>query len=350
MVDAVPFVSSGKVRVPEGKFYEDDELVNQNGIPVVLPNPTRDERREIKFYKTIYKGVMFITGGARQGKDLTGVVISYLMKRYFGRPILLDFKPMRLFGDYTYFNPQLMMAEISRMARLSAVMDSDMKKPLSEAEIKVFEEASVDWVNANPIFQNAVVYFSELGRYCPKRAPMNRVNRFIGALCSQWGHLDMLVLGTHLQQSEIDRFTFLDKAKLWAVCSWMRTRADTTRAEIARDMRVVGDQVFHGGMRNVNYFVDGGQPREYLTTEETVFAITLQGRKRASENAILGYLRGAGPTRASEIADSLGVGIDDALEALYSLSLMGLVTGNNFFSLYKSKNLVNLVPALRKEA
>ena len=45
-------------KVLESKYYDDSDLVGQNEIPVILPNPTRAERREIKFFKTIYDGFL----------------------------------------------------------------------------------------------------------------------------------------------------------------------------------------------------------------------------------------------------------------------------------------------------
>lgn len=337
-------------KVLEGKYYDDAELVGQNDIPVILAHPTRDERREIKFFKTIYKGVMFVTGGARQGKDLFGVVLSFLMKRYFGRRILLDFKPKRLFGEYTYFNPQLMMGEISKMARLSEVEGEDMNKPLGEKQAEMFTEAANEWIDKNTLmFQNAVVYFSELRRYCYKRNPSNRINKFVGAVATQWGHLDMLIIGTHMQEDEIDRYTYLEKAKLWVVCNWMLTRQNTTKAVITRDMYLGGDGVFNASLKKMNYYVDGGAPREYLTHANTMFAITPLGAKEANNNAILAYLKG-GACLASEIADAVGAGLDETLADMFSLSLLGYVVGNRFYDLYPTKNLVNLKPTMRKEA
>lgn len=338
-------------KVLDSKYYDDSDSVGINDIPITLTNPTRAERREIKFLKTIYKGVMFVTGGPGQGKDLFGVVLSYLMKRYFNRRVLLDFKPKRLFGEYTYFNPQLMMSEISKMARLSGVEGVDVDKPLSDAQAKVFTEAAKEWIDDNVLlFQNAVVYFSELKRYCYKRNPSNRINKFVGALNDQWRHLDMLVIGTHLQENEIDQFTFMDKAKLKTVCKWMLTRPNTTRAKVYRDVYLNEDGVFNASLKPVPYLVDGGAPRDFLTHKDTVFTITPQGIKEAKSNIILSLLKKAGATSVEVIADSLSARLDETLSALYSLSEMGYVAGNRFFDLYNSKGRVNLVPTLRKEA
>lgn len=331
----------------DNKYYDDSEFTGLEDIPVVLPNPNRDERREIRLFKSIYKGTMFVTGGARQGKDLFVYTLLYLMKRYFGRRVLLDVRPKRLFGEYVYFNPAVMMAEINKMAHLSGV--EGMDKPLDEKQGRIFTEAALEWVDKNTVlFQNAVVYFSELRRYCYKRNPSNRINKFIGALLTQWGHLDMLAVGAHMQENEIDRYTYLDKTKFWVVCRWMQTRSDTTQAQIVRDM-VLGNSGVYNMSPNeqVNYYVDGGAPREYLTNAKTVFKITKFGTKIAKENILLAYLQKIGAISAEQIARDMGAGIDETLKALFTLAQMGYIVGNNrFFDLFHSKNLVNLVPTL----
>lgn len=332
----------------DDKYYDDGDLIGQDEIPVILPNPNRGERREIKLFKSIYRGVMYVGGGARQGKDLFGVTLSYLFKRYFGRSILLDFKPRRLFGHYTYFNPQLMMSEISKMAKLSEV---DLGKPLgSKEQEQRFTEASNEWVDKNTLlFKNSVVYFSELRRYCHNRNPHNRVNKFVGALATQWGHLDMLIIGTHLQQDEIDYKSYLEKTKIWVSCKWMATRLHTTRAMITRDMYLNGEEVLVHSPRDIPYTVDGGASREFLTHTETRFTLTPEGAKRTGDVEILSYLKGKRLVAAKDIAIGLGAGLDETLKTLWVLSTMGCVVGNRLFDLWNSKNMVNLQPTIKGE-
>lgn len=332
------------------EFYDDSEFIGIDDIPIILANPTRDERREAKFFKSIYRGIMYVGGGARQGKDLFGMVMAYLMRRYFGRPVLLDCKPRRLFGEYTYFNPELMMNEISKMARLSTVETGQKEMPLDKNQEKAFTEASNEWIEDNKVkFQNAIIYLSELGRYCPRRNPHNRVNRFIGALNSQWGHLDFLMVGTHLQQNEIDLTTYMGKVKLWVNCTWMISRQDTTHATIVREMYLDDSAVINASLPVMNYYVNGGKPREFLTHEKTYFKITPYGQRQRNGHDILAYLDKYGVKQADVIANRLGANVPETLEALFKLSLSGCVIGNRFFDLYNSKGFVNLKPTIGKE-
>ena len=61
-------------------------------------------RRDAEVLRSIGRGTMLIHGDRGSGKDLLGVVIDYLNKYYFGRPILVDFLPKKAFGKYTLFN------------------------------------------------------------------------------------------------------------------------------------------------------------------------------------------------------------------------------------------------------
>jgi hypothetical protein len=334
-------------------FYDDGNLGNLYDIPVVLPNPTREERREIRFLKSIYRGVMFVTGKARQGKDLFVMTLGKLNKRYFGRRILLDVKPRRLFGEYTYFNPRIMMMEINKMARLSGVGEvdeADLDKPLRGKQEDEFVKAAYEWIDKNEVmFKGALVYLSELRRYCYNRNPHNRVNKFVGALATQWGHLDMLLVGAHIQEHEIDQWTFLGNVNLWVTCSWSLTRLNTTDVKVRRGIYESEVGHFDVTLPPILYRVDGGVPREFLTAEETIFTITPAGMKEASTDRILSYLAQAGSSTALDVAKQLRASVDGVLESLWLLSRDGYVVGNRLYDTYNTQNLVNLVPALPKE-
>ena len=196
-------------RLPDA-YYDETDLEDLYHISVVLENPTWAQKKEIELYKTLYRGVMLVTGKPRSGKDLFGVTFARLNKLYFGRPVLLDFKPKRLFGDYTPFYPQTMIQEINKMARQAKFISDNTETPMSENEADYFESHTQEWLDKNDtLFKNAILYLSELKRYCYNRNPMSRMNKFIGSLCDIHGHLDLLVLGTHIDHREIDFKTCL---------------------------------------------------------------------------------------------------------------------------------------------
>ncbi len=271
-------------------YYDDTDLESLYDIPVVIQNPTYSQRKEIELLKTLYRGVMLVTGRPRSGKDLFGVSFSYLNKVYFGRPVLLDFKPKRLFGEYIPFNPTVLMQEINKMAKvanLSRLIDVD--ETMTTEQEEVFEKASKDWLESNEVqFKNAILYLSELKRYCYNRNPSNRMNKFIGHLCDIHGHLDLLILGTHIDYREIDKKTYLKNVSFWADCKWSLSRINHTRVTIRRGAYITELGNFDCALKDITYWVDGAAPRSYLD-------------------------------------------------------------GHSFFELYNTKNLVNLKPVLTKE-
>ena len=139
-------------------YYDDTDLENLYHIPVIFLNPTWSQKKEIELYKTLYRGVMLVTGKPRQGKDLFGVTFTYLHKVFFGRPILLDFKPKRLFGDYIPFYPQTMIQEINKMARQAKFVSDNTETPMSDKEADYFKNHAQEWLDKNEtLFKDAIL-------------------------------------------------------------------------------------------------------------------------------------------------------------------------------------------------
>jgi len=262
--------------------YEED-LEVQDDFPI-REGISRREQKEAEFLRTMTRGVMLVTGQPGSGKDLFGVSMAWLNKYYFGRRILLDFIPKRAFGEYTLFNAKVMMQEIEKMARLSGV-DNIGDKKQSEA----VDDISKKWVENNEVLlKGSVLYLGELKRYCYNRNPHNPFNKFIGSICTVWRHLDLLVIGTHVQKHEIDRYSFLEYVTHWGKCSWSLTRPNTTDVTITRGAFIGAGGVYDVTAKPVILHVDGDKPRDILN-------------------------------------------------------------GKRFYDLYNTKNLVNLKPVVRRE-
>ena len=246
-------------------YYDDTDLEDLYHIPVVLENPTWSQQKEIELYKTLYRGVMLVTGKPRSGKDLFGVTFTMLNKLYFGRPVLLDFKPKRLFGDYIPFDPTVLIKEVNKMARQAKFVSDNTETPMSKAEAEYFTDHTQDWLAANEtLFKKAILYLSELKRYCYNRNPMSRMNKFIGSLCDIHGHLDLLVLGTHIDHREIDYKTYLKNVTIWANCKWSLTRPDNTKVTIRRGSYISESGSFDVALKPFVYWVDGAMSRSWL--------------------------------------------------------------------------------------
>lgn len=246
-------------------YYDDTDLEDLYRIPVIFENPTWAQKKEIELYKTLYRGIMLATGKPRSGKDLFGITFSYLNKLYFGRPVLLDFKPKRLFGDYIPFDPTVMIQEINKMARQAKFVSDNTEAPMSKAESNYFVSHTQEWLDTNEsLFKGAILYLSELKRYCYNRNPMSRMNKFVGSLCDIHGHLDLLVLGTHIDHREIDYKTYLKNVTIWANCKWSLTRPDTTRVTIRRGSYISEFGSFDVALKPFIYRVNGAMPRSFL--------------------------------------------------------------------------------------
>ena len=162
-------------------YYDEEDPENLYGFPVVLPNPTRLEKKEMETLATFNRGVMLVVGPARSGKDLFGVSVAYQNKRYWGRPILLDFKPRRLFGEYTYFNPIMMSNEIDKMAKAANLDEGNPDEVLTKQQELIRQDARDKWIEEHEVkLKKAVIYLSELRRYCYNRNPHNRTNKDVG--------------------------------------------------------------------------------------------------------------------------------------------------------------------------
>ena len=259
-------------------------------------------RRDAEVIRSIGRGTMLIHGDRGSGKDLLGVVLDYLNKYYFGRPVLLDFLPKRAFGEYSLFDAQVMMQQINKMAKEAGVEGITASKDQKEYD-EFIGEAVSDWVLEGEgyiLFKGAVIHLSELKRYCPKRNPMNRFNKFVGSLNTVVRHLDALIIGTHTYANEIDEFTFMQYANIRAKCEWSVSEPHTTKATISL-RGIIGADFAYGKnilLKPFYYTVNGNEPHSFVGFD----ADTSQGP-----------------------------------------------VGDRFYDLYKTKSMVNLKPVLKKE-
>lgn len=240
--------------------YEFDEDVDIVEILQPRDGLTWKEQKEAKFLCSIGKGVMLVTGKPGSGKDLFATSISYLNKYYFNRRVMLDFRPKETFGEYTLFNAAVMMKEIDKMAKAAKTEGATD----DEAD-KLVQSAGEKYIESNEtLFRGAILYLSELKRYCYNRNAHNPVNKFIGSLCTVWRHLDILIIGTHVQKHEIDQYSFLAYVTHWAKCSWSLTKQNTTDVTITRGAFIGSSGVYDVAAKPVILHVDGGKPRDLL--------------------------------------------------------------------------------------
>ena len=251
-------------RIPDLQFADDDEDEMQDF-------PLRDglswyARRLAEKLLTIARGVMLISGEPGGGKDLFAISTSAIFKYCFNRPIILDFKPKRLFGNYRLLGVNEILElveEVAKQYRVSGIESSADSKELAQ----FMQEAIVKWLlegEGYKIFRGAIYVVSELKKVAFNRNPMSRTNKFIGTLNSVWRHLDLLEMGTHVYPNEIDVKAFLQYAKLRAYCS-QTLRPNVFRAKIERGMYAGPDFVISNlRMKPLILYIDGKEPRDFL--------------------------------------------------------------------------------------
>jgi hypothetical protein len=248
---------------PDLQFADDDDQMADFPIREDL---SWSARRLVEHLRTIARGFMLITGSQGGGKDLFAVSTAKIFKYCFGRPVILDFRPRRLFGDYTFMDSVAIIQKVRGIAkelRVEGIENSQDKSELAQ----FMEEATIRWLlegEGYDIFKGAVYYISELKRVAYNRNPMGRTNKFMGTLGTVWRHLDLLVMGTHVKQNEIDVKAFLEYAKLRAYCS-QTTEEHIFRVKIERGQYAGADFVISNvRMKPLTLYINGNEPRDFL--------------------------------------------------------------------------------------
>ncbi len=257
-------MGGGKIMVVATRYV--DDVDGMEDFPLREGLSWR-RRKEAEIYRTFARGTMGVFGDRGSGKDLFAVSTAWLNKYYFGRRVLLDFLPKKAFGEYVLFDAAAMMREINKMAKAAGVEGIDEAGDKKEYD-QFIEETTTKWVLEDEgyvLFKGAVWYLSELKRYCNKRNPHNKFNKFVGSINSVVRHLDMLVIGTHVFENEIDRFTFMQYCNIRAYCEWSWAREHTTKVRIRRTGYIGADSAW-GNIEGkpLTIFVNGNEPREIL--------------------------------------------------------------------------------------
>jgi len=245
--------------------FADDEEEEMRDFPLREGLSWQAEKLA-ELLRTIYRGFMLITGEPGGGKDLFGISITKILNYCFGRKAILDFRPRRLFGDYTFMDSITIIQkirEIAKAMRVEGIEGSQDKKELAQ----FMEEATIRWLlegEGYDIFHGAVYYISELKKVAYNRNAMSRTNKFIGSLGTVWRHLDLLLMGTHVFSNELDPKAFLQYAKLRTYCS-QTLKQDLFVAKVNRGIFTGPDFVISNiVMKPLIIPIDGNEPRDFL--------------------------------------------------------------------------------------
>jgi hypothetical protein len=151
----------------------------------------------------LMRGVMIVHGQPGCGKGTYGSYIAWKGRRIFkNKKVILDYQPRILFdygyddNRYKYFNAELMMDEVDRMAQKA---DAPLPRTL-EANLKAKDEEAArvlasTWAKTKGevLMRDSIWELDELKRYLHNRHPNNRVGIQIGYIIAVWRHLDYFV-------------------------------------------------------------------------------------------------------------------------------------------------------------
>jgi hypothetical protein len=251
------------------RFADDDATEEWRDFSIheeLVNGLSYNARKQLELVKTIARGFMLVTGEVGGGKDLFTIFIASIFKYFFGRKVILDFLPTRLFGDYTLMDAPTIIRKIRDIAKLYRVEGIEDSKDRGELA-QFMEEATIRWLlegEGYDIFNGSVYVVSELKKVAYNRNPMARTNKFMGSLGTCWRHLNMLLMGTHVKANEIDVKAFLEYAKLRTVCKQTLEqhvfKARVYRGQYAGPDFVVSDIA----MKPVEFTINGNEPMNYL--------------------------------------------------------------------------------------
>lgn len=278
--DEIKTIEDLKRKFGDSVLYDEEQEYGDNVYDFKLnPTLTAEEVEDALFWARLMRGIMLVTGSAGAGKGLFANMLAWKMGYYFGKKILLDYKPRRLFGVYHPFNEQVLVNQLSRMSNVAAV---SVKKGIVESgggrkSSELLENVAHEWIdssNGQVFLKNSVLVLDEFKRYMYKRRPHNPMGITLGQIFDLWRHLDILIIGIAIDERELDRFSCIPKITTLVRCTWLNdytikkynyapysARVDITPV---RYVGVAGEGVLDMAGKTITRVVEGGKPRECL--------------------------------------------------------------------------------------
>jgi hypothetical protein len=319
----------------ESKFDDSPEYGTDIYETKLSSDLTDFEIQDARFLSQFTRGLYTVTGQPGSGKGVTVTSLSWKMNRYFGKKKVLDYKPRRLYGDYSQFNELILLEQIQAMAEVAKASGITGKDRIKAAASATLARSQLDFVNS-------VMGLDEFWRYVKKRRTGTNINYFITGLVKILRHLDCCMLGASPSIDELDQQEIANPIYLSADmrCKWSRFEKDTTIVKIRR-LRALGSSgnVELDPMHVITYKINGGMSRPEVGV--SIGTISYRGDS-ITERAIINYVK------ENEIADlrDLSKVIDKDVETCkrWCLKLMHehYLTGKRYFDLFNSKDMKNI--------
>ncbi len=237
-----------------------------------MPGLSEAELDEALDISKMMRGVMVVSGAIGSGKGVFSTWLAWKMRTYFGKRVLLDFKPRRLFGEYTYFNEARFISELAKMSVVATgeIPKEGILKEMSTAKQKAMvKELTKEWMSSQGqvMLQNSVIVLDEFWRYMDKRRPHNPMGLLLGGLLKLWRHLDALIIGITPRIGELDEKRCIPYLTHEVRCSWAKTVRDTAICRVIPIVDISNDGVVQYGGKSKKWWINGRTPRERLNGE-----------------------------------------------------------------------------------
>lgn len=288
------------LKVDESLLYDESPEYGENGLghPNINPCLTEEEVEDALFWLRFHRGIMLVVGSAGAGKGLFANMLAWKMRYYFGKKVLLDYRPRKLFDEIanpeeyrkyqpsdlqTYyrhipFNEKILVDQLRRMSKVAAVgvRDGVVQSNGGKKESPLLDNLAQEWTSriGQVFLRNSVMVLDEFKRYFYKREPHNPMGRTLGKVFDIWRHLGILIIGIAIDERELDRFNCIPKITSIVRCTWLNpytikkhnlapysTMVDITPVKY---VGVAGEGVLDMASPTIRRIVEGGRPRECL--------------------------------------------------------------------------------------
>ena len=260
----------------ESMGISEDDLYDQSptgddlySIPIVEGLTPAEYKQALKL-RRYYHGVMLVTGKPGAGKGLFVIWLLHKMKRYFGRRIILDYRPRKLFGPYIPFNEGLFLEDLARMTEVATAKTKPLTQDEKLTRISKMSKGqkgtlASHWLaqDGGVLLQGAAIALDEAKNYLHNRAAMLPMGIMLGKVATIHRHLDLLMIAMSPLEREIDAISFLPLVTHRVRCSW-----STDGRAICKIYQTVYTTARGGVLqargRPYTIRLDGDKPREEL--------------------------------------------------------------------------------------
>ena len=199
-----------KIRTIDDIFKQSDEELYDEApsvdeLPLYInPNLTEQEYEDAFFWKDYTRGIMLVTGMPGQGKGMFVHMLAYKQRKYFGKTVISDTRPRKVFGPYIPFNQDMLVEQLDRMTEVATgvIKDYDPENP---PEVRPHVTSDGQWISSrgDVFMRNSVQLLDEFGsRYMYIREPQSPIQRTLLREFTVWRHLRTIILGIGTEKSD----------------------------------------------------------------------------------------------------------------------------------------------------